>query len=429
MTSSQVLYQSQTLSSSRRELVCDMEFGCRYIYVDDPKSQDKMQPESLQTPVTAPLSQYGVTPGPRFYDNFNGEERYSKNAGGALPKPIIKIVTEDPNNDIMKGDNVTLKCTNGSGKVNSFYFVHENRDGKRETLNGSSSGEILFVNIQKENNGDYFCKYYQGSLSVLSSPLNIFVHDTFPRPDINVSPRRVVQPGASITITCQTHYSNVDFCLLKNDDIITNGSSGNNQFSHVISNASKDNMGYYSCSFKRRTSGLQSGRSNAMKISVVAIPAPSMTLEENPSDSSMLRINCTVPEDQKYKQFLFTLLDGSKVIEDDITTVEKSMTFSITKPKYITKRYQCLYRVKYDYDYADSLHSIVQIEGSYIWISIRHILSALILILISVILLLHFKDFGTNHESRPDLPPARVRYRKGTKISKRTSDEEKVEEA
>ncbi|XP_073427129.1 immunoglobulin superfamily member 1-like [Dendrobates tinctorius] len=348
---------------------------------------------------------------------------------GALPKPILKIITKDPTNNIMKGDSLTLKCTNASVKANLFYFVHEKPNEKNKTLNGSSSGELLFVNIKSENNGDYFCKYYQGSYSALSSPLNIFVQDTFPRPVINVSPRRVVQPGATITITCQTPYSNVEFYLLKNDVIITNGSSGRNQFSHMISNANKDNMGYYSCRFKSRSRGMQSGRSNAMKISVLELPAPSMTLEENPIDSSMVRINCTVPENQKYNQFFFTLLDGSKVIEDDITAAGKSVIFSITKPKYITRRYQCLYRVKYDYDYADSLHCIVQIEGSYILMSIRHIVSALILILISIILLLHFKDFGSKHEKRPDLPPTRVRYRKGIKISKRTSYEEKVQEA
>ncbi|XP_073513848.1 circularly permutated Ras protein 1-like isoform X2 [Phyllobates terribilis] len=60
-----------------------MEFGCRYIYVDDPKGQNKAEPESLQSPVTVPQSQYGITHGgSRFYDNFNHEEKYSNNAGG-----------------------------------------------------------------------------------------------------------------------------------------------------------------------------------------------------------------------------------------------------------------------------------------------------------------------------------------------------------
>ncbi|XP_073513904.1 immunoglobulin superfamily member 1-like [Phyllobates terribilis] len=350
-------------------------------------------------------------------------------ASSALPKPILKIVTKDPTNNIMKGDNLTLKCTNAPVQVNLFYFVHEKPNGKNETLNGSSSSEFPFVNIQSENNGDYFCKYYQGTYSELSSPLNMFVQDKFPSPDINVSPRRVVQPGATITITCKTRYTNVEFCLLKNGVIIKNGLSGRNPFSHMISNASKENMGYYSCRFKSRSSGMQSGISNAMKISVLELPAPSMTWEENPSDSTMVRINCTVPENLKYNKFFFTLLDGSNVIEDDIMGAGKRVIFSITKPKYISRRYQCLYRVKYDYDYADSLHCILQIEGSYVLMSIRHILSAMILILIGVILLLHFKNFGNIHQKRPDLPPARVIYRKGSKISKRTNYEEKVKEA
>ncbi|CAJ0928747.1 unnamed protein product [Ranitomeya imitator] len=59
-----------------------MEFGCRYIYVDDPKSQNKVRPESLQPPVTVPQSQYGVTLGTHFYDNFQQEEKFSNNAEG-----------------------------------------------------------------------------------------------------------------------------------------------------------------------------------------------------------------------------------------------------------------------------------------------------------------------------------------------------------
>ncbi|XP_077115852.1 circularly permutated Ras protein 1-like [Ranitomeya variabilis] len=64
-----------------------MEFGCRYIYVDDPKSQNKARPESLQPPVTVPQSQYGVTLGTHFYDNFHQEEKFSNNAEAVVLEP------------------------------------------------------------------------------------------------------------------------------------------------------------------------------------------------------------------------------------------------------------------------------------------------------------------------------------------------------
>lgn len=101
------------------------------------------------------------------------------------------------------------------------------------------------------------------------NPLFTLFTDTFPRPLIIVSPRRVVQPGAVVTITCSAHYSNVEFSLLKNDTIVKSGSSGGNQFSYVISNAEKGNMGYYSCMYKSRSGSMQSVRSNPMKISVL----------------------------------------------------------------------------------------------------------------------------------------------------------------
>ncbi|XP_075696927.1 alpha-1B-glycoprotein-like [Rhinoderma darwinii] len=321
----------------------------------------------------------------------------------ALPKPILQLVTEDPENIIMKGAFITLKCITGSEEVNQFYLVNKETNETRE----ESSGKFQYENIQNNKIGDYFCKYSKHNVySNLSTPLNIFVQDTFPKPFINVSPRRVVQPGAAVTITCSTHYSNVEFSLLKTNVIITRGSGDGHKFSHVISDAKKGNEGFYTCTYKSTTRDLQSLISNTMKISVLALPAPSVTWEEDPSDSRILRINCTAPDNQTYNWFYFMLLEDSKVSE--IAAKESTVTFSVTKPKYSTKRYQCMYQIKLDFDYADSLHSIqIEFKGSYIWMFIRHILSALILIFMGIILLLHFKE-----KKQPDLPPARVRYAK-----------------
>ncbi|XP_044134108.1 immunoglobulin superfamily member 1-like [Bufo gargarizans] len=340
-------------------------------------------------------------------------------SASALQKPILQLVAEDPQKNVMKGDNITLSCITGSGSI--FYLVHEKSNGKNETRE-DSHGKFSFMNIQIEQDGDYSCKYCNDhrKCSELSSPLNIYVRDTFPRPDINISPQRVVQPGATITITCSTHYSNVEFSLLKNNVIVKNSSSGN-QLSYVISNAKNSDMGYYSCIYKSGTSGMRSMRSNPMKISVLALPAPLMTWEEAPSDSSKLRINCRAPDNLEYNEFFFTLLDGRKVIEE-ITAIGINVTFVVTKPKYTTKEY-CMYRVKVDYDYADSLQSFVQLESNRSWMLIRHILSALILMLIGIILLLHFKDFGNKHEKQPDLPPNRVKYKRGTEVVWSSDDE------
>ncbi|KAG8567942.1 hypothetical protein GDO81_013839 [Engystomops pustulosus] len=183
---------------------------------------------------------------------------------------MLKQVKEDPGY-IMKGDTITLKCIKESGEVNMFYLVHEKPNGKNESQQ-QSTGEFLFRSIQKENNGDYFCRYCnQKACSEFSSPLNIFVHDVFPRPHINVSPQRIVHPGTTVTITCTTVYSNVEFSLFQNNTIFKNGNDGGNQFSYVISNASQGNVGFYSCMFKSKTNGMRSVRSNTMKISVLEL--------------------------------------------------------------------------------------------------------------------------------------------------------------
>ncbi|XP_072012939.1 immunoglobulin superfamily member 1-like isoform X2 [Engystomops pustulosus] len=340
-----------------------------------------------------------------------------------LPKPMLKQVKEDPGY-IMKGDTITLKCIKESGEVNMFYLVHEKPNGKNESQQ-QSTGEFLFRSIQKENNGDYFCRYCnQKACSEFSSPLNIFVHDIFPRPHINVSPQRIVHPGTTVTITCTTLYSNVEFSLFQNNTIFKNGNDGGNQFSYVISNASQGNVGFYSCMFKSKTNGMRSVRSNTMKISVLELPHPLMFWEEDPSDTKMLRINCTAPYNREYNRFLFTLLDGSKIIEEDVTAEDQTVIFSVPKPKYTTKQYRCLYRVKIDFDYADSLYSIEEIKAKgFLILIVRHILSALILILTGIILLLHFKDGRNSDEKPPDLPPVSARYKRKTKIVEFDVDE------
>ncbi|XP_056397671.1 osteoclast-associated immunoglobulin-like receptor [Hyla sarda] len=253
----------------------------------------------------------------------------------ALPKPVLKLVTQHPKGIIVKGDNITWKCLKGSEEANEFNLVHNKESGGNETYN-SRGTQLLVTDIHAANNGDYFCKYCDKSAcSEPSNSRNIYVRETFPRPEIFVIPRRAVQPGATITITCRTYYSDVEFSLQKNDEIVTHGHSGNS-FSYVISNAQQNSAGYYSCMYQSKSKGIQSDKSNPMKISVIELPAPSITWEEDPSDSTILRINCTAT-DHTYNQFFFVLLDGSKVIEDDIPA--SSVNFSVAKPMYTMKRY------------------------------------------------------------------------------------------
>ncbi|XP_075045705.1 immunoglobulin superfamily member 1-like [Mixophyes fleayi] len=427
-------------------------------------------------------------------------------SGSALPKPSLELITNDPRNIIVMGDTITLKCVKGSQNANNYYLLHINGTGHNGTLE-ESSGEFLFRDIKNENNGNYACRYRDAAFfSEFSSSLNIFVQEKFPRPSINVSPRRVVQPGAAITITCRAHRANIRFTILKNNAIITQGSDDGSKFSYVINAANNENEGYYSCIYESKNGSsvhLKSVRSNPMRISVLGLAAPSLTCEEDPNDSRKFRINCTIPESTApLDELYFFLLNGSKLIENEVRAKDKSVTFIVAKPPHITKKYLCMYQIEHDSeDLADSLYSaekylwedlpqpsmhlepdstnddmkircmapreykemqfqllndtrviaehatnhtssaIFTIKTSqypkeklscsyrirldcgfvdsrsckyfsdtYTLMFVRHILSALVLILMGIIILMHFRGLRKAEEYRPALPSTRVRF-------------------
>ncbi|XP_075696925.1 circularly permutated Ras protein 1-like [Rhinoderma darwinii] len=66
---------SVLLKGGSEQEVRDMEFSCRYIYVDESRAQNKAQQESHLSPLTVPESQDGFVLGPGFYDNFHCGER------------------------------------------------------------------------------------------------------------------------------------------------------------------------------------------------------------------------------------------------------------------------------------------------------------------------------------------------------------------
>ncbi|XP_063797810.1 immunoglobulin superfamily member 1-like [Pseudophryne corroboree] len=282
-------------------------------------------------------------------------------SGNALPQPFLKKIMDDTRGNIIKGDTVTVKCVTGSRTADKFFLIHKKENGQNETLEGSS-GEFLFQNINSEKDGDYFCKYCeQTSCSAFSTPLNVYVQEKFPRPSIHVSPRRVVHPGAAIKITCETHRSNITFTLLKNNVPIQISDSGKT-LSYIINEAKDENNGYYSCTYESKNGSsvhLVSAKSNPMKITVLGLPSPAMTCEEDPNDSRKFIINCTVPSNQKYKRLDVKLLNGSKITENSKDFVkDTTVTFTVAKPQYVAKKYFCMYQITNDFvDTEDSFYS------------------------------------------------------------------------
>ncbi|KAM4652866.1 leukocyte immunoglobulin-like receptor subfamily B member 4A [Discoglossus pictus] len=320
---------------------------------------------------------------------------------GHLWKPILLVAKE--HGEIIMGETVKFQCTNYSTKPEEFFL---NLNGTNTSvIMKQDESEFTISNIMQNNSGLYTCHYcYQSACSEPSDAMNIFIRDTFPQPSITVVPRKIIQPGQDITITCSADYSDIVFSFYKNNKLIKEDSNGGKQFSYDIKHATEEDNGQYECNYKTKPGNkveVYSRFSNPMLIKVKDLQQPSISWEADPKDNGTFRIYCTAPD--IYTRMWFQLLKEDKTIEDEIEVVKaKNVTFTIRYTKHKIIKYYCMYRIRIDDSFADSfLSDLIQIgAGNYTTVNIiRLVLAAVIFVSIGFIVYKHFgkspKDRGT----------------------------------
>ncbi|XP_044134109.1 immunoglobulin superfamily member 1-like isoform X1 [Bufo gargarizans] len=322
---------------------------------------------------------------------------------GELLQPILEIDTEDPNDVNMIGSTAYLNCTN-SLNAQKFYL---RKDGNKDVMNEQVTPVFTMTNLNAKDSGLYTCQYSRNSeFSKHSKPVHLYVSDRYPPPTITAEPKSIVQPGQNMNIICSSPYPDIIFTLLKGYAPIEE--SDNNPFTYVIRGASKEHAGQYSCRYRRLS--LLSDFSSPLMIDVKALPKPSITLEE--IQKVELKISCMAPE--KEKKMWFQLFNESKDVIHEIKVVNKSQVdFIVPYPNQSDPRYYCMYRIRMGSDFADSFFS----DAAVIWNEpsgtqdytieniFRLLLSAIILILLTVIFAKHFKS-SDECKSRPSEPSA-----------------------
>ncbi|XP_073427128.1 uncharacterized protein [Dendrobates tinctorius] len=322
---------------------------------------------------------------------------------GKLSKPTLEIVTEDPNDIHMIGSTAFFNCTDS---LNAHRFFWR-KDGNKDPIAEQVAPTFTFANLTKNDSGLYTCQYRRSSeLSELCDPVYLYVSDRYPPPAITVEPRSIVQPGQDITITCASSYPKIVFTLFKGNAQIAKNS--NNPFIYVIHHANKTHAGQYSCIYENLQ--MESDFSEPLMIDVKAIRSPSITWEEN--EEGKLKIICTAPEENK--NIWFQLFNESKDVIDEKNVVKQNQVDFIVP--YIEKshrRYYCIYRIRMGRDFADSLISDAAVIGQETSITrdhtmgniIRFLATTVILILLTVILVKHFK-YSQRFKPRPPVLPA-----------------------
>uniref|UniRef100_A0A8C5R024 Ig-like domain-containing protein n=1 Tax=Leptobrachium leishanense TaxID=445787 RepID=A0A8C5R024_9ANUR len=331
-------------------------------------------------------------------------------SGEGLPKPTLTYMKDIPKNVVVIGDKIDVTCQTASSDAQAFFL--KQTKGLETTWRNQSTDTFTFNEIQQSQSGDYACFYCDQMGSKCSEDSNrvyIYVRDEFPRPDISISPRRIVLAGDSATITCKTSFTNIAFSIYKGDTRIDEYPNGKSTISYDIKNADQTHAGAYTCRFRRtleNSKQIVSSESNPMHVKVEDLSKPSIADEIDPNGHK-IRFYCAAAS--KNQILSFQLLSEKNGIEMQTKMKDvRNATFIIDKPTRTTK-YFCNYRVKIDFDMAYSRSSDVRVVTGkdYTAINITRLLfSAVILVLLGVILWKESVNFTKSEDEYPPKPPS-----------------------
>ncbi|KAM8927749.1 uncharacterized protein RCH25_008027 [Pelodytes ibericus] len=334
-----------------------------------------------------------------------------------LRKPILKLITDDLEDIILIGDNISFVCTTELPNPKSFKFYHNQSFVKEQ-----AEATVKLSEVQSNLSGVYTCVYCSDTdCSLHSDPENVYVKDTFPRPVITVNSKLVSQPGSDVIISCEASYQDVIFVFYKGSTLVKEDTVGNNYSSYIIQHIGEKDTGQYMCMYKTKPNSkypLESVKSNPLMIRVKDLPMPSTSYGIDPTDSGRLRIRCTAPN-KHIGRMWFQLLNATRHIEMETEEQNNYAEFTVDRPEHSWKEYYCIYSIRMGTALADSLISYPIVIGDVVDFTkgniIRLLLSAMILGLIGFSIWKHFTDYKKTKELPPRLPNPRDNIYRYTK--------------
>ncbi|KAH0506588.1 Immunoglobulin superfamily member 1 [Microtus ochrogaster] len=203
------------------------------------------------------------------------------------PKPTLLA---QPGPVVLPGKNVTLRCQ-GIFQAMRFALLQEGTHAPIQFQSASgTSVDFLLHTVGAEDSGNYSCIYYETTMSnrgsYASTPLMIWVTDTFPRPWLSAEPSSVVTMGQNVTLWCQGPVRGVGYILHKEGKAtsIQLWGSTSNEGAFPITNISGASIGRYSCCYHPDwISSIKIQPSNTLELMVTGLlPKPSLLVQPGP---------------------------------------------------------------------------------------------------------------------------------------------------
>ncbi|XP_075813798.1 immunoglobulin superfamily member 1 isoform X2 [Microtus pennsylvanicus] len=203
------------------------------------------------------------------------------------PKPTLLA---QPGPVVLPGKNVTLRCQ-GIFQAMRFALLQEGTHAPIQFQSASgTSVDFLLHTVGAEDSGNYSCIYYETTMSnrgsYPSTPLMIWVTDTFPRPWLSAEPSSVVTMGQNVTLWCQGPVRGVGYILHKEGKAASMQlwGSTSNEGAFPITNISGASIGRYSCCYHPDwISSIKIQPSNTLELMVTGLlPKPSLLVQPGP---------------------------------------------------------------------------------------------------------------------------------------------------
>ncbi|XP_041498815.1 immunoglobulin superfamily member 1 isoform X1 [Microtus oregoni] len=203
------------------------------------------------------------------------------------PKPTLLA---QPGPVVLPGKNVTLRCQ-GIFQAMRFALLQEGTHAPIQFQSASgTSVDFLLHTVGAEDSGNYSCIYYETTMSnrgsYPSTPLMIWVTDTFPRPWLSAEPSSVVTMGQNVTLWCQGPVHGVGYILHKEGKATSMQlwGSTSNEGAFPITNISGASIGRYSCCYHPDwISSIKIQPSNTLELMVTGLlPKPSLLVQPGP---------------------------------------------------------------------------------------------------------------------------------------------------
>ncbi|XP_058874512.1 Fc receptor-like protein 5 isoform X4 [Acipenser ruthenus] len=219
-------------------------------------------------------------------------------------KPAKAVLTLDPPwAVIFTGDKITLKCA-----ADDFWYFKWYQARKKDSLNKIRAEEYTINTAAVSHSGEYTCKGYHLSESILSDPIHITVSDE--RVILQTPPQPVFE-GDALTLRCRDRYNSDITRVVFYKDNKELQSQADTELS--VARVSKSDEGSYKCRAWRWSAYL--GDSAEVRVSVRERPKAVLTLEPAWTQifkSERVTLRCEVPGD--YTDWRFTWYkDGWKV--------------------------------------------------------------------------------------------------------------------